>query len=102
MPVNIGTSGYLRAPIVEKDKDGKPTGSISRDFVKYLQNLETRISQYAPFKVVQLPTNPGEGSIAFATNGRKQGEGAGAGSGVPVYYSNGFWRRYSDDTQVAS
>ena len=96
MPVNIGVSGYLRGPIAEKD------GKISRDFLKYTQNLETRISQLTPFKVVQLPTAPGEGSIAFATNGRKQGEGAGAGTGVPCYYSNGLWRRYSDDAQVTS
>jgi hypothetical protein len=102
MPVNIGTSGYLRAPILEKDEKGKPTGTISRDFVKYLQNLETHISQLTSLKVVQLPANPGEGSIAFAANGRKQGEGAGAGTGVPAYYSNGLWRRYSDDTQVVA
>lgn len=103
MAVNIGTSGYLRAPILEKnEKDGKPTGNISRDFLKYLQNLETHISQLTSLKVVQLPANPGEGSIAFATNGRKHGEGAGAGTGVPCYYSHGFWRRYSDDTQVTS
>jgi hypothetical protein len=39
---------------------------------------------------------------AYATNGRKVGEGAGAGTGVPVYYSNGSWRVYSTDAAVAA
>jgi hypothetical protein len=41
-----------------------------------------------------------EGQVAYATNGRKTGEGSGAGTGVPVYFSNGEWRVYSTDAQV--
>jgi hypothetical protein len=45
--------------------------------------------------------SPAAGSrIAYATNGRKSGEGAGAGTGVPVYYSAGKWRVYRDDSEV--
>ena len=51
--------------------------------------------------VAALGTAP-EGSIRFATNGRKVGESAGAGTGVPVYYSNGKWRVLSTDAEVAS
>jgi hypothetical protein len=40
------------------------------------------------------------GGVAFATNGRKTGEGVGAGTGVLVVYSNGAWRRLSDDSAV--
>jgi hypothetical protein len=54
------------------------------------------------YTVSTLPSSPSAGSIAYATDGRKVGEGAGAGTGVPCYYSNGNWRRYSDDTVVAS
>lgn len=43
-----------------------------------------------------------EGQREYATNGRKTGEGGGAGSGVPVYYSNAVWRRYYDDAQVTA
>lgn len=44
--------------------------------------------------------SPPEGTIAYATNGRKSGEGAGAGTGVLVYYSAGKWRVYRDDSEV--
>lgn len=39
------------------------------------------------FTVALLPATPVEGALAFATNGRKIGEGVGLGTGVPVYYS---------------
>jgi hypothetical protein len=51
------------------------------------------------FTVAGLPTGA-EGQIAYATNGRKVGEGGGSGTGVPVYFSNGSWRVYSTDAAV--
>lgn len=56
----------------------------------------------AQFTVAGLPGSPVEGQLAYATNGRKVGEGAGAGTGVPVYFSNTKWRVYSTDAQVTS
>lgn len=47
-----------------------------------------------------LPSSADEGVTAFVTNGRKVGEAAGAGTGVPVYFSNGAWRVYSTDQAV--
>lgn len=41
-----------------------------------------------------------EGQIAYALDGRKIGEGAGVGTGVPIYYTQGFWRVYSTDNPV--
>jgi hypothetical protein len=52
------------------------------------------------FTVVVLGSSGVEGQIAYATNGRKVGEGSGAGTGVPVYFSNGAWRVYSTDNAV--
>lgn len=52
--------------------------------------------------VAVLGSNGIEGQIAYATNGRKVGEGSGSGTGVPVYFSNGAWRVYSTDDAVAS
>jgi len=52
------------------------------------------------YTVAALPLAPPEGATAYATNGRKSGEGAGAGTGVPVYYSAGKWRVYRDDSEV--
>jgi hypothetical protein len=51
------------------------------------------------YTVANLPTGY-EGRTAFASNGRKTGEGAAAGTGVPVYFSNTQWRRLYDDAQV--
>lgn len=42
------------------------------------------------------------GALAYVSNGRKIGEGAGAGTGVVASYSNGNWRRLSDDSPVAA
>jgi hypothetical protein len=49
--------------------------------------------------VALLPAGT-EGLRGYATNGRKAGEGAGSGSGVPVYYSAGIWRAIRTDTVV--
>lgn len=41
-------------------------------------------------------------TVWFCSNGRKSGEGVGAGTGVPVYYNNatGKWLTFSTDTEV--
>lgn len=98
MSINTNTSGFLRGEIVLANR------FISRDFLKYLQQVEQQTTELISFTVARLPQipKPTNGSIAYASNGRKQGEGVGAGTGVPVYYSAGFWRRYSDDTAVTA
>jgi len=50
--------------------------------------------------VSDLPADGVAGEMAFASDGLKHGEVTGGGTGVPVYFSNGHWRRYSDDTEV--
>lgn len=56
------------------------------------------------YTVATLPTgaNAVEGQLAFATNGRRTGQGAAAGTGVPCYFSAGSWRVFYDDTVVAA
>jgi len=41
-------------------------------------------------------------TVWFCSNGRKSGEGAGVGTGVPVYWNNGTsqWLKFSTDTVV--
>lgn len=41
------------------------------------------------------------GWVIFVTNGRKAGEGVGAGTGVMAYSDSNDWFRMSDDTIVA-
>jgi hypothetical protein len=43
------------------------------------------------YSVSGLPTAPGTGAQAFATNGRKPNEAAGAGTGVTVFYDGTKW-----------
>ncbi len=53
-----------------------------------------------------LPTiadSPMNGNLYWVTDGRKMGEGAGAGTGVLVYYNEATttWKRIADDSDVA-
>ncbi len=50
---------------------------------------------------VNLPTPGQAGRLRFVTDGRKTGEGGGAGTGTPAYDDGVAWRRTSDDTTVA-
>lgn len=43
-----------------------------------------------------------EGQQGYCINGLKLGETSGAGTGVPVYWSNGFWRVSSRDVPVSA
>lgn len=45
-------------------------------------------------------TSPGR--LAYASNGRKVGEGLGSGTGTLVYDDGTAWRRVGDDTTVSS
>lgn len=56
----------------------------------------------ATYAVAALPPAAFNGALAFAKDGRKSGEAAGAGTGVVAAYSNGQWRRLSDDSVVAA
>ncbi len=48
-----------------------------------------------------LPTPGQPGRLFFVTDGRKVGEGVGAGTGTPAYDDGVAWRRTGDDTTVA-
>lgn len=54
------------------------------------------------YTVATLPTPPGTGAKAFVTNGRKPSEGAGAGTGVEVFYDGSHWISVCNGTQVAA
>lgn len=55
------------------------------------------------YAVASLPTTGiATGTTAFATDGRKVGEGGGAGTGTLAYYDGTAWRRVGDDTTVAA
>ena len=61
---------------------------------------------YTPtvYTVAALPTTGATGQFAFASNGRKPGEGAGSGTGVPVFWNPGTstWFSYCSGSVVQS
>ena len=48
------------------------------------------------------PSSALTGAIAVATNGRKSGESAGAGSGCPAWCDGSHWRTFYDNSIVAA
>lgn len=56
------------------------------------------------YTVATLPSAStyGAGSQAYASNGRKSGEGAGSGTGVPVWSNGTNWLTYYDNSIVAA
>jgi hypothetical protein len=54
------------------------------------------------YTVAALPASPGAGAMAFASNGRKPGEAAGAGTGVEVFYDGARWITGCSGSQVAA
>lgn len=48
------------------------------------------------------PTSALQEGQAFASNGRKSGEGGGAGTGVPVWCDGAAWRTFYDNAAVAA
>lgn len=53
------------------------------------------------FTVAGLPTGF-NGRMAYASDGRAGAEGAGVGTGTPVVFTNGQWRRLEDLAVVAA
>jgi hypothetical protein len=54
------------------------------------------------YTVVNLPSGMTAGAKAFASNGRKPGEAAGAGSGVEVFFDGQHWISSCGGTSVAA
>jgi len=57
-------------------------------------------SRLYSFTFANLPVAPTGFPFVFVTNGVKDGETAGGGSGVLAYYDGVAWRRTADDTTV--
>lgn len=55
------------------------------------------------FAVASLPASASVGTLAYATNGRKAGEGAGAGTGVLVFFDGADkWIAVDTGAEVAA
>lgn len=76
-----------------------------RNITQRISAVETREERrVANSTVAALPAPSAtfKGRLRFVTNGRKVGEGAGAGTGTLVYDDGTAWRRVADDTTVVA
>lgn len=62
------------------------------------------LSQPPVYTVAALPASAATGAFAWASNGRKPAEGAGAGTGVPVFFNSatGQWFSYLSGAVVTA
>jgi hypothetical protein len=92
-----------------------PDGSTWKDGLVVTSDGSVGVGTSSPATALDVsgPVRPGAcivamlpagvvGAQLFVSNGRKQNEAAGAGTGVMAVFSNGAWRRVSDDTPVVA
>ena len=61
------------------------------------------LALYKAFTAVALlPASAALGDMAYAMDGRKNGEGAGSGSGTPVFWDGTAWIAFDSGTAVAA
>ncbi|MCY1228447.1 hypothetical protein D9M72_407640 [compost metagenome] len=78
-------------------------GAVEKHLVTGTENIDRQPRRFATFTVATAPTSGlTNGGVIYISDGRKVGEGAGAGTGVIAYRSGGQWRRFSDDTTVVA
>lgn len=74
-------------------------------FITSVNNID-QVANVPPgigsYTVANLPIDVADGQLAFASNGRKTGEGAGAGTGTLVIRDNASWRVVSEALPVVT
>lgn len=75
------------------------TSVFSRSSTRLTAGVPVRVPQYT---VAGLPAVSVAGDTAFATNGRKNGEGGGLGTGVLVFSDGTAWRACDTGATVAA
>lgn len=93
-----GNSGANLKLFTYKDDGGfLSAGMVINRATSQVQFFGPVVSQ--PYTVTTLPSGTA-GATIYVSNARKVGEAAGAGTGLIAYFSNGSWRRQSDDAPV--
>jgi hypothetical protein len=92
---SLDNSSALKQMVV----DGKVSVTLSDNTQDAAPQLGAQsLAQYA---LADLPVGF-EGRVVFVTDGRKTGEGAAAGTGVPAYWSAAAWHVFFDDSVVVA
>lgn len=99
--IGNGISGYGNPTNTVIISDGVNTKNLTMDAASARFTASVRPPQ---FTVAALPvaSAAGNGAIAFATNGRKGGEAAAAGTGTPVFSNGTIWLCYYNNLQVTA
>lgn len=98
LALGFGTSGTTNFGAVVF-YDGKTTETARIDKTRLTLGVLANLKSYT-FAALPVATN---GDLAYCSNGRKAGEGGGAGTGVPVYYSTtGGWCSFRTDATVTA
>lgn len=102
--VLAGTVVRTFAGLPSAGKQGRTAYDTTNDVMVYdIGSAWHQFSTFPVYTVANLP-NPGyAGQVAFASNGRKATEGAGAGTGVPVYWNSNTnqWFNFYNNLVVA-
>ena len=78
---------------------------IVANLVRRIRIIELREVMYPAVSTISglpVPSTSTLGRLRFVSNGRKVGEGAGAGTGTIAYDDGIAWRRVGDDTTVVA
>lgn len=70
--------------------------------LRAIGRVSASVVAYDPVTVAGLPVNPRTGWTAYTSDGRKNGEGAGAGTGVLVFYDGVAWRACDSGQTVSA
>lgn len=82
-------------------RTGIPTKAVYEYFRDLDFTMRALIAQQDPVTVANLPVGTA-GDLAFASNGRKAGEGAGNGTGVLVFNDGADWIAVDTGATVAA
>lgn len=79
-----------------------PLSSSEEAAVDAIVAAHTATGRLTVGPVATLPPGLFQGEDGYATDGRKVGESPNAGTGVPIWWSNGAWLVYSTDNPVTA
>lgn len=106
--VPAGTDGIDCSPVTLRANDRYHVVSDGSSFWREIFRSNAVSPRYtapvvlASYSVSNLPLGMAAGAKAFATNGRKPSEAAGAGTGVEVFYDGQHWISCCSGTTVVS
>ena len=78
-------------------------GETTPPWAVWYQSVSTTLKHTGvSYPVAELPGTAQVGTQTFAANGRKSGETAGNGTGVPVWWDGAHWRTHYDNSVVSA